>query len=176
MAETKKAKSKAKSKTTTKAKTKTKASKASSSKGKKVSSKPSEKGAKLLSSGNPQIAMGYGDEPVKAYIAAMPGWKRNVGERLEQLIEENIPRVSKAVKWNTPLFGREEEGWFVSFYCYTKYITITFFQGASLVPPPPDASKMERVRYFKIYEGDEWDEAKLSSWFVQASRLPGEKL
>ena len=130
----------------------------------------------LLSGGNPQIPKGDGDEPVQAYIAAMPGWKRAVGERLDGVIVRTVPEVHKAVKWNQPFYGREGEGWLLAFRCYTKYVQLQFFRGSSLDPVPPKASKHEGVRYLDIHEGDELDEDQLVSWVQQASRLPGEKL
>jgi hypothetical protein len=130
---------------------------------------------KLLSGGNPQIPKGYGDAPVQAYIAAMPGWKRDMGARLDALITKTIPGVNKAVKWNSPFYGMEEGVWFLSFHCFAKYIKVAFFRGASLSPVPPGASKQERVRYLDIYE-DGFDEAQFASWVKQASELPGEKM
>jgi hypothetical protein len=132
-------------------------------------------GVVLLSGGNPQIAKGYGDAPVRAYIAAMPGWKSDVGRRLDALIVRTVPGVSKAVKWNSPFYGVEDQGWFLSFHCFTKYIKVTFFRGTSLRPVPPGESKHRDVRYFDIYEG-ELDEAQLAAWVKQASQLPGERL
>jgi hypothetical protein len=131
---------------------------------------------KLLSGGNPQIPKGYGDEPVQAYIAAMPGWKRDIGRRLDALIVRTIPDVSKAVKWNSPFYGIEGQGWFLSTHCFTKYVKLTFFRGASLNPPPPVESKYPEVRYFHVHEEDELDEARLIDWVKQASKLPGEDL
>ena len=130
----------------------------------------------LLSGGNPQIAKGYGEGPIQAYIAAMPDWKQEVGRRLDALITRAIPGVYKAVKWNTPLYGREGEGWFVSFHCMTKYIKLAFFRGTSLDPVPPVESKQKEVRYFHIHAGDALDEEQLADWFRQASRLPGERM
>jgi hypothetical protein len=134
----------------------------------------------LLAGGNPQIAKGYGDAPVQAYIAAMPGWKRDVGRRLDALIVRTVPGVAKAVKWNSPFYGvageREEKGWFLSFHCFAKYVKVAFFRGAALRPLPPGASKQKEVRYLDIHEGDELDEAQLASWVRQASRLPGERM
>jgi hypothetical protein len=132
----------------------------------------------LLSGGNPQIAKGYGDAPVQAYIAAMPGWKEGVGRRLDALIECTVPGVRKAVKWNSPLYGVEEEseGWFLSFHCFNKYIKVAFFRGASLDPVPPVESKQDEVRYFHIHEDDELDEARFADWVKQASELPGERM
>lgn len=129
----------------------------------------------LLSGGNPQIAKGYGDAPVQAYIAAMPGWKSDLGRRLDSAIVQTVPGVSKAVKWNTPFYGNEGDGWFVSFHCFTKYIKVTFFRGTSLQPVPPGESKHPEVRYLDIYEG-QFDEAQFVDWIKQASLLPGEKL
>lgn len=131
---------------------------------------------KLLSGGNPQIAKGYGDAPVQAYIAAMPGWKSDVGRRLDALVARTVPGVSKAVKWNSPLYGVEGDGWFMSLHCMTKYIKVAFFRGASLVPVPPVASKHAEVRYFHIHEQDPFDEAQVAAWVKQASELPGEKM
>lgn len=130
---------------------------------------------KLLSGGNPQIPKGYGDAPVQAYIAAMPGWKHETGKKLDALIEKAVPGVAKAVKWNTPFYGLEEGSWFLSFHCFTKYIKVTFFRGTSLDPVPKGKSKHPEVRYLDIYEG-ELDEAQFADWVRQASCLPGEKL
>jgi hypothetical protein len=131
----------------------------------------------LLSGGNPQIAKGYGDAPVQAYIAAMPGWKSGVGRRLDALVERTLPGVRKAVKWNSPFYGVEDEdrGWFLSFHCFTKYVKVAFLHGASLRPVPPGPSKHKNVRYLDIYEG-QLDEAQFVDWVEQASRLPGERL
>jgi hypothetical protein len=133
-------------------------------------------GPVLLTGGNPQIPKGYGDGPVQAYIDAMPGWKSDVGRRLDALIVQAVPEVSKAVKWNTPLYGREGEGYFVAFNCVTKYVKVAFFQGAALQPLPPVASKQKHVRYYHIHESDEIDEARFTSWVRQASALPGERM
>ena len=127
----------------------------------------------LLAGGNPQIAKADGDAPVKAYIAAMPGWKRNVGRRLDTLIKRTVPNVRKAVKWNQPLYGIEGRGFFLSFYVYTRYVKVTFFRGTSLLPLPPGSSKHPEVRYFDIYEDDELDEKQMASWIRQAAALPG---
>jgi hypothetical protein len=128
---------------------------------------------KLLSGGNPQIAKGEGNAPVKAYIEAMPGWKRGVGRRLDALIERTVPGVSKAVKWNSPFYGLEGRGWFLSFHCFTKYVKVTLFRGAALTPVPPVESKDDNVRYFHVHEDEELDEALVTSWILQASKLPG---
>lgn len=135
-----------------------------------------DEGPKLLSGGNPQIPKGEGDGPVQNYIAAMPGWKRGIGERLDDLIVRTVPDVHKGVKWNQPFYGFEDEVWFMAFRCYTKYVQVQFFKGASLDPVPPKASKHKEVRYFDIYEDDELDEDLLRSWIQQASELPGEKM
>ena len=126
----------------------------------------------LLSGGNPQISKGDGDAPVQAYIAAMPDWKRDVGKRLDALIVRTVPNVRKAVKWNSPFYGIEHQGWFLSFHVFTRYVKVTFFQGASLQPVPPGASKHKDVRYFDIHEG-ELDEAQMETWVRQAAGLPG---
>lgn len=133
-------------------------------------------GPKLLSGGNPQIPKGEGDGPVQDYIAAMPGWKHEVGERLDDLIVATVPDVHKAVKWNQPFYGFEGEGWFLAFRCFTRYVQLQFFKGTSLDPVPPKASKHKEVRYFDIYEDDELDEDQLRSWIQQASDLPGEEM
>ncbi|MCV0397626.1 MAG: DUF1801 domain-containing protein [Rhizobiaceae bacterium] len=129
----------------------------------------------LLSGGNPQIPKGYGDAPVKAYIAAMPGWKRAIGQRIDEIVEDVVPGVRKAVKWNSPFYGKEDDLWFLSLHCFTKYIKVTFFRGTSLDPVPPGSSKHPEVRYYDIHE-DRFDEARFTDWVKQASRLPGEKL
>jgi hypothetical protein len=126
-----------------------------------------------LSGGNPQIAKGDGDAPVQAYIAAMPGWKRDVGRRLDALIARTVPGVKKAVKWNTPLYGIEGQGWFLDFHVFTSYVKVAFFRGALLRPLPPGESKVKDVRYVDIREEDEIDDAQLSSWIRQAAALPG---
>ena len=130
----------------------------------------------LLSGGNPQIAKGYGDAPVQAYIAAMPGWKSAVGRRLDALIERTVPGVAKAVKWNSPFYGVEGQGWFLSYHCFAKYVKVTFFRGGALDPPPPVTSKYPDVRYFHIHEDDDLDEEQFARWVKQASQLPGEKM
>ncbi|ESQ77820.1 hypothetical protein AEYBE204_16960 [Asticcacaulis sp. YBE204] len=129
----------------------------------------------LLSGGNPQIAKGYGDAPVQAYIDAMPGWKQGIGRQLDALIVAAVPEVQKAVKWNTPFYGLENDSWFVAFHCFTNYVKVTFFQGASLTPVPPGKSKQANVRYLDVREGA-LDEAQFTDWIKQASKLPGEKL
>lgn len=140
---------------------------------KKTSTKRSETKPTLLSGGNPQIAKADGDAPVQAYIAAMPGWKGDVGRRLDALIQRTVPGVCKAVKWNTPFYGVDGQGWFVGFHCVTKYVKVSFFRGTALLPVPPVASKQPEVRYFHIHEDDEIDEELIASWILQASKLPG---
>jgi hypothetical protein len=131
----------------------------------------------LLSGGNPQIAKGDGDAPVQAYIAAMPGWKRDVGRHLDALIARTVPGVRKAVKWNSPFYGtKNDEGWFLSFHCFTKYVKVTFLRGTSLRPPPPGESRHKEVRYLDIHEDEQFDEAQFAEWVKQASQLPGERL
>ena len=141
----------------------------------RVAAKPT-----LLAGGNPQIAKGYGDAPVQAYIAAMPGWKRDVGRRLDALIVRTVPGVAKAVKWNSPFYGvagpGERNGWFLSFHCFTRYVKVAFFRGTSLRPLPPGESKHNQVRYLDIHEHDPLDEPQLAAWVKQASRLPGERM
>ena len=130
----------------------------------------------LLSGGNPQIAKGFGDAPVQAYIAAMPGWKSEAGRQIDALIERAVPGVKKAVKWNTPLYGVESGIWFLSFHVFAKYIKVAFFRGAELEPPPPVTSKQKAVRYLHIHETDALDEEQFLRWVKQASALPGEKM
>jgi hypothetical protein len=129
----------------------------------------------LLSGGNPQIAKGYGDAPVQAYIAAMPGWKRDIGRRLDAIIAKTVPGVRKAVKWNSPFYGVEDDVWFVAFHCFDRYVKVTFFRGMSLTPVPAGQSKHKDVRYLDIYEGA-LDEAQFADWVKQASQLPGENM
>ena len=158
----------------------------------KTTSKKSAKAAKraaanpvvakptLLAGGNPQIAKADGDVPVQAYVAAMPGWKRDVGRRLDALIVRTVPDVRKAVKWNSPFYGiegqGEEKGWFLNFHCFTKYVKVAFFRGTSLHPLPPGESKHKNVRYLDIHEDDQLDEAQFAAWVKQASLLPGERM
>ena len=130
---------------------------------------------KLLSGGNPQIPKGFGDEPVQAYIAAMPGWKNEIGRRIDTLIMRSVPCVQKAVKWNTPLYGVEEGRWFLGMHVFEKYIKVMFFRGTSLDPVPPGPSKQKEVRYLDIREG-QFDAKQFERWVKQASKLPGEKL
>ena len=131
---------------------------------------------KLLSGGNPQIPKGDGDAPVQAYITAMPGWKHDVGHRIDELVGRVVPDVQKAVRWNSPFYGIEGQGWFLSFHCFTKYVKLTWLNGASLEPMPPVDSKHPDVRYSRIGEDDDFDEAQLSAWISQAGGLPGEQL
>jgi hypothetical protein len=130
----------------------------------------------LLAGGNPQIAKADGDAPVHAYIAAMPGWKHLVGCRLDALIVRTVPIVRKAVKWNSPLYGVEGQGWFLGIHCFTKYVKVAFFRGTSLRPVPPGESKSKGTRYLDIHEDDQLDEAQLAAWVKQASQLPGERM
>ena len=127
----------------------------------------------LLAGGNPQIAKADGDAPVQAYIAGMPGWKHDVGRRLDALMVRAVPDVQKAVKWNSPFYGIEGQGWFLNYHCFTKYVKVAFFRGTSLSPLPPGESKSEDVRYLDIHEDDQLDEGLLTSWFRQAAELPG---
>ena len=145
---------------------------------KKTAGKTARKRAakpRLLSGGNPQIAKAHGDAPVQAYIAAMPGWKRDTGRRLDALIERTVPGVHKAVKWNSPFYGFPSQGWFVSYHCFARYVKVTFFRGGSLRPLPPGESKYPAVRYYDIYE-DQLDETQFADWVKQASELPGERM
>ena len=137
---------------------------------------PAAAAPRLLSGGNPQIPKGYGDAPVQAYIAAMPGWKSELGRRLDALIVAAVPEVSKAVKWNSPFYGVAGQGWFVSFHTFTHYVKVAFFRGAQLRPLPPGPSKTPDTRYLDIREHDAFDEAQFTDWVKQASELPGEKM
>jgi len=127
----------------------------------------------LLAGGNPRIAKADGDAPVQKYIAAMPGWKRDIGRRLDALIVRTVPDVHKAVKWNSPFYGIEGQGWFLSFHCFTKYVKVVFFRGMSLRPVPPGESKTKDARYLDLHEDDPLDEKLVASWIRQASELPG---
>ncbi len=127
----------------------------------------------LLSGGNPQIAKADGNAPVKAYIAALPGWKRNAAKRLDALIVRTLPKVQKAVKWNSPLYGIEGRGWFLGVHSFDRYLKLAFFRGAALRPMPPETSKDKNTRYFHIHEDDDLDEAQLAKWVKQAAKLPG---
>jgi hypothetical protein len=157
-------------------KTSKKSAKFAGNSAKETAAKPVVAKPRLLSGGNPQIAKAYGDAPVQAYIAAMPGWKEDVGRRLDALVTAAVPGVKKAVKWNSPFYGVEEGVWFLSFHCFARYVKVAFFRGASLRPPPPGASKQKDVRYLDIRVEDEIDEAQLTDWVRQASRLPGERM
>lgn len=131
--------------------------------------------AKLLPGGNPQIPKGYGDAPVRAYLAAIPGWKRDAAARVDALVERIVPGVRRAVKWNSPFYGHEKDVWFLSFHCFERYLKLTFFRGQSLDPVPPEPSKSGDTRYFHIHEGDDF-EKQLAAWIAQASKLPREKM
>ncbi|HEY8615973.1 DUF1801 domain-containing protein [Phenylobacterium sp.] len=139
----------------------------------------SEQGAagapRLLSGGNPQIPKGDGDGPVQAYIAAIPDWKREVARELDALIVRVAPEVQKAVRWNSPMYGLEGQGWFLSYHCFTRYLKVTFFKGAQLDPPPPGPSKDANVRYLDIYQDAAPNQAQLADWIRQAAALPGWK-
>lgn len=145
----------------------------------KTTRKPvADTGPVLLSGGNPQIPKGEGDAPVQAYIKAMPGWKHDMGKRIDSLIEQTVPGVRKAVKWNTPFYGDPDQPgtWFLAYHCFTNYIKVTFFRGTSLSPVPPEKSKTEGTRYLHIREDEDFDEDQFVGWLKQASVLPGEKL
>ena len=152
-----------------------KASKTKTSKTSKTSKRRPARAAKptLLAGGNPQIAKGEGAAPVRAYLAAMPGWKSDVGRRLDALVTRTVRGVRKAVKWNSPFYGVEGQGWFLSFHAFTKYVKVTFFRGTSLRPIPPGASKHKDVRYLDIREDEPLDEKQLVAWIRQAAALPG---
>jgi len=138
--------------------------------------KPGPDGIVRLSGGNPQIAKGYGNEVVQKYIAAMPGWQSDVGRKLDAIIEKTVPGIQKAVKWNTPFYGLQQDIYFVSYHCMTKYVKVAFHNGAELRPMPPGTSKQAKVRYLDIYKNDALDEDQFTDWVKQASKLPGEKL
>lgn len=142
---------------------------------KKPTARRAEK-PKLLAGGNPQIAKADGDAPVQAYIAALPGWKSDVGRRLDALIVRAVPDVRKAVKWNSPLYGVEGQGWFLGLHAFAKYLKVAFFQGTSLRPVPPGDSKSKTNRYLDVREDDPLDEAQFVAWVKQASKLPGERM
>lgn len=137
---------------------------------------PADGAPRLLSGGNPHIAKSEGDAPVQACIDAMPGWKSGVGRRLDDIISAALPGVRKAVRWNSPLYGAGEDGWFLGVHCLTKYVKVAFFHGAALDPLPPVASSQPGVRYWHVHEGDAIDAAQLTEWVYQASSLPGEKM
>ena len=143
------------------------------SKAAKAKAAPKPAAPVLLSGGNPQIAKGDGDAPVQAYIAAVPGWKRDACRRLDKLIVKTVPEVRKAVKWNSPFYGMEGQGWFLAVHCFTSYIKVAFFRGAALTPPPPVDSKDPNARYFHIHEDAQIDEKLVASWIKQASQIPG---
>jgi hypothetical protein len=131
---------------------------------------------RLLAGGNPQIPKGDGEEPVNAYLRAMPGWKQAVGQRLHDLVVRTVPEVRMAVRWNSPYYGIEGNGWFLSYHCFTRYVRVTWLNGSSLDPPPPGESKHERVRYLDLHEDDEFDDERIASWIRQAAALPGDEL
>src|SRR6478672_2049994 len=142
-------------------------------KAKPIKLRRGEKVAVVLAGGNPRIAKADGDAPVQAYIAGMPGWKRDLGKRLDALIVRNVPNVRKAVKWNSPFYGIEGQGWFLGLHTFTRYVKVAFFRGASLRPLPPGPSKDKDTRYIDIHEGDELDEAQMANWVKQAAALSG---
>lgn len=142
---------------------------------KKIARKTTAK-PELLAGGNPQIGKADGDAPVQAYIAAMPGWKRDVGRHVDALITRTVPAVRKAVRWNTPFYGVAGRGWFLGFHCLTKYVKVAFLRGAALRPTLPVASQQQHVRYLHVHEGEAVDDVQLAKWIRQAARLPGEML
>ena len=148
----------------------------SPNKARAAATEPADAKPVLLSGGNPQIAKGDGDALVQAYIAAMPGWKQGVGRRLDRLIARTVPEARRAVRWNSPFYGIEGQGWFLSYHCFNRYVKITFLRGDTLMPLPPVPSKVENVRYFHIHEGEEIDEELLTGWIRQAAAQPGDKL
>jgi hypothetical protein len=137
------------------------------------SSAGNSKPVKLLSGGNPQISKADGDAPVQAYIAAIPGWKQDIGRWLDSVIVRYVPNVRKAVKWNSPLYGIEGQGWFLGIHVYTRFVRVAFFRGASLQPVPPGPSKSKDNRYLDIHEHDPLDEGQLARWLKQAAAIPG---
>ena len=169
----------AKKSTAKKTPTKTPAKKATTTKAtttKTPTKKPTTGKPLLLAGGNPQIPKGEGDAPVQAYLAAMPGWKQDVGRQLDALVVRAFPKVHKAVKWNSPFYGVDGDGWFLNFHCYDKYVKVAFFRGTSLDPMPPGASKSKDVRYLDVHEHDTIDEKQFTNWVKQASKLPGEHM
>lgn len=151
------------------------AKKPAASKGASTSKRSSSGEVKLLSGGNPQIPKGDGDAPVQAYIAAMPEWKGDIGRRIDAIVENAVPKVQKAVRWNSPFYGVEGDGWFLSFHCFTRYVQVTFLNGSSLDPLPPKDSKHPNVRYLDIHE-DDFDEKQFTGWVKQAAKLPGDPM
>jgi hypothetical protein len=137
--------------------------------------KPDKNGVVLLSGDNPQIAKGFGDEPVAAYIAAVPGWKQAIVAAIDRFVVNEVPGVNKAVKWNTPLYGLDGETWFLSMHCFKSYVRVTFFKGTELDPMPPKSSKVAGVRYYDVGEAG-IDENQFTAWVKQAVLLPGEKM
>ena len=157
-----------------KAQTKTPAVRRKPTKKPAIPSGSKDEPLKLLTGGNPQIAKADGDAPVQAYIAGMPGWKSDFGRRLDALIVRNVPNVRKAVKWNSPFYGIEGQGWFLSFHVFTRYVKVTFFRGTSLRPVPAGGTVGSKdARWVDIHEGDELDEGQMATWVKQAATLPG---
>lgn len=130
----------------------------------------------LLSGGNPQIAKGDGDEPLQAYLEAMPEWKGEIGRHIDDLVREVVPQALRAVRWNSPFYGIEGNGWFLSLHCFTKYVKITWLNGSELDPNPPGTSKQQRVRYLDIRQHDEIDDDQIRQWLRQAVTIPGDKI
>jgi hypothetical protein len=129
---------------------------------------------RLLSGGNPQIAKADGDAPVQAYIRAMPGWKRELGKRLDALITRTVPGVRKAVRWNSPFYGVGGRGWFLAFHVFSRCVKVTFFRGALLRPLPPGGTpRSGEARWIDLHENDVFDEAQMAAWVMQAAALPG---
>jgi len=137
--------------------------------------KPDKDGVVRLSGGNPQIAKGDGDAVVQSFIKAMPGWTREIGEKIDKVVARVAPKAAKAVKWNTPLYGFGDGTWFLAFHVYAKYVKVSFFRGTEMKPVPPEGSKVKHVRYLHITEGA-FDEKQFADWVKQASKLPGEKM
>lgn len=140
---------------------------------KKIPARRATAKPRLLAGDNPQIAKGDGDAPVQAYIKAIPGWKQDVARRLDSIVTRTVPELRKAVKWNSPFYGVEGKGWFLSLHCFTKYVRLGFFNGTSMRPMPPGASSIPNLRYLDIRENDVLDEAQCVKWIKQASRMPG---
>ena len=137
-------------------------------------------GPKILSGGNPQIAKGYGEEPVRAWLDAVPktgpgGWKHKACRRIDAIVSAEVPGVEKAVKWNSPFYGVEKDCWFLSFHCFDKYVKVTFFRGSDLSPAPKETSKYRAIRYHHLREGDELGE-QFADWVRHAAALPGERM
>lgn len=135
-----------------------------------------QSGPVLLSGGNPQILKGDGDAHVQAYLEAMPGWKGDVGRALDALVMQTVPQVRKAVRWNTPFYGVEGQGWFLALHCFTRYVKVSFLNGSALQPLPPESSKDPDARHVHVHEGEALDTARLQAWIKQAAQHPGAKV